>query len=56
MVEVKQENEGPYHGWYKSKKKTKSRTTDGRSKRRKRRAVPWMVEVKEENEGPYHGW
>ena len=42
MVEVKQENEGP--------------TTDGRSQRRKRRAVPRMVEVKEENEGPYHGW
>ena len=56
MIEVKDENEGPYHGWYKSKKKTKGRTTDGRSQRRKRRAVPWMVEVKEENEGPYHGW
>ena len=56
MVEVKEENEGPYHGWYKSTKKTKGRTMDGRSQTRKRRAVPRMVEVKEENEGLSHGW
>ena len=55
-AEVKEENEGPYHGRQKSKKKTKGRTMDGRSQRRKRRAVPWTVEVKEDNEGPCHGW
>ena len=38
------------------KEETKGRTMDGRSQRRKRRAVPRMVEVKYENEGPYHGW
>ena len=56
MEEVKGENEGPYHGWLKAKKKTKGRTVDCRSQRRKRRAVPRMAEVKEENEGSYHGW
>ena len=34
----------------------KGRSMDGRSKTRKRRAIPRMVEVKEENEVLYHGW